>query len=280
MRRLLIGSLICLAGCGQANNLPKDVLVKVNHYSITTEEFNHALDASKSVFKSYPDLSPREIKEKVLDEMIVNQLILEEAQKLGLDKQEAFMREVELYWRQALLKGVIQAKNKEFFDAEPVTDTKLRALYAREGQQLELQSMYFADELKARGMSRAGFDAAFKNPGAGVVRRKDTGWWMSGDFPDAVEEAVWGLDIGDVSYPFYIPGDGWVVMKVVSKEHVDQKPFEETAGALRKRLAGKSAQVKMDLWVGALRSRAKIFKDQSKIDHLEFGKEQGGQSDK
>ena len=87
MRRLLIFCSLFLAGCGQPPSLPKDVVARVNNYMITTGEFKHDLDGSLAVFRNYPDISPALVKEKILDEMIVNQLLLEEAQKLNFDKQ-------------------------------------------------------------------------------------------------------------------------------------------------------------------------------------------------
>ncbi len=260
MQGLLIVCVLFLAGCGQPQALPKDVVAKVNNYMITADEFKRALDTSRAVLRDYPDLAPSLLKEKVLEDMIVNQLLLEEAQKLDFDKQQVFMREVEGYWRQALLKSLIQSKNKEFLEQQPVGDDKLRALYERQGHQLELTIMSFADEATAR---------------EGVAARaisQDTGWWMSGDLPEDVEEAIWGLKVGEVSKPIVTAADGWLVVKVISREKVEQKPFDAMTGALRKRLAAHTTQAMMDRWIGQLRARADIVKDQALIDRVEFGK--------
>lgn len=259
---ILILCVLFFIGCSPSPTLPKNVVAKVNNYMITTDEFRQALNASRAVFKNYPDLTPQAVNEKVLDEMIVNQLLLEEAQKLNFDKQEAFMREVESYWRQALLKALLREKNKEFLAAGNVPDEQLRELYDRQGTQLELDITTLADEAAAQDVAGAGdaFEDRIKTLGTRVLHR-ETGWWQSGDLPMAVEKSIWALETHAVSKPLLMPGEGWMVVRVISKEQRQQRPFDEMAAALRKRLAAQKSQVMMDRWIGELRARAVIVKE-------------------
>ncbi len=280
MRRLLVIAMLLCAGCGQPQALPKDVVARVNNYMITADEFRRALDAAPAGFRNYPGLTPAMVKEKVLDEMIANQLLLEEAQKLNFDKQSEFLAEVEGYWRQALLKAVIQKRNKQIMDAAGITDAKLRELYDRSGVQLELTSVFVADEAAARELSSAGedFEEAVKKLGARLVRQ-DTGWWLSGDLSWGMEDAVWPLKVGGVSRPFFTPEDGWSVVKVMAKEPLPQKPFAEMRGALRKRFTAQAVQGLMDRWIAGLRAKAIVVRDQSAIDRVDLGQTQEGGRD-
>ena len=280
MRGLVVICVLLCAGCGQPQALPKDVVARVNDYMITTDEFRRALDAAPAVFRNYPGLTPAMAREKVLDEMIANQLLLEDAQKLDFDKQPAFLIEVEDYWRQALLKAVIQKRQKQIMDAAGIPDNQLRALYAREGVQLELETVFVADEAAARELSGTGerFEEAVKNFGPRVVRQ-DTGWWMSGDLSWGMEEALWAMKVGAVSQPFFTPEDGWSVIKIVAREPVQQKPFADMASSLRKRYTAQAIEGLMDRWIAGLRAKAVIVKDQAAIDRVDFVKTQEGGRD-
>lgn len=122
MRGFLLFCLIGLAGCGQSQTLPEEVVAKVNDYRITVEDFKRELVSSWPILKNYPNIPPAEMKAKILEAMITNQLLLEEAQKLNADKEPAFRHEVENYWRQALLKTLIQRKNAEFLSGNAAAD--------------------------------------------------------------------------------------------------------------------------------------------------------------
>ena len=99
---------ICLGlafyGCGS----PKDptgeerVVAKINKYNMTIEDFR---DSAKSA---------RGTKEEVLDQLIVRNILIQEAQKENFDKDKAFMKEIQGYWEQALLKLLIKKKTAEF----------------------------------------------------------------------------------------------------------------------------------------------------------------------
>ncbi len=272
MRAILTLCLLCLTGCGQAKTLPKDIVAKVNHYMITTDDFKREITSSWPVLQNYPNIPPSELKAKILDAMITNQLLLEEAQKMNVDKKPAFMREVENYWRQALLKTLLEKKNAEFLSEDPATDAALKALYAREGERLELDMVTLADEATARELSAAGpvFEETIKTLGTKVVSRPGASWWSSGDFSDSVEERIWSLKVPEVSPALFSPGDGWIVAKVIAKEKVDRKPFEQMAGALRRRIARQTLPAKMDRWIGELRARARIVSNQEALDKIKL----------
>ncbi|MFA5142993.1 MAG: hypothetical protein WC522_02330 [Candidatus Omnitrophota bacterium] len=100
--------IICLGvftyGCGAPREPSGDnkVVAKINNYSMTTEDFR---DAARAV---------RGTKAQVLDELITKNVLVQEAQKENFDKDEAFMKEIQGYWEQALLKLLIKKKTAEF----------------------------------------------------------------------------------------------------------------------------------------------------------------------
>jgi hypothetical protein len=271
MRIVLLFCLLCLAGCGRSQTLPWDVVAKVNDYSITVEELKREVANSSAIFKNYPEIPPAELKSKILEEMIANQLLLEEAQKLNVDKDPSFMLEVESHWRQTLLKNLIKKKNAALLVEHKITDVQLRALYARETENLELDMVTLADETSAKELSAASGPAVeetVKKLGAKVVSRIGPSGWSSGDLPEAAEEKLWSLAAGEVSSPLWSPEEGWFVARVLSKEKVTLPPFEVMRGALQKRIVREILPDVTDRWIGELKAKAKIISNKQALDKI------------
>ena len=53
-------------------------------------------------------------KKEILEQLITRNILIQEAQKENFDKDRAFLKEIESYWEQALLKLLIRKKTAEF----------------------------------------------------------------------------------------------------------------------------------------------------------------------
>jgi len=106
----IVLSIFALNSCAR-EELPKEVLATINDYSLYTEDF-------LSEAKLYPP-SHREslTKEQILDNLIQKKLLLLEAQRQGLDKDPAFMKMVERFWEQSLLRSLLEKKSKEILSS-------------------------------------------------------------------------------------------------------------------------------------------------------------------
>jgi peptidyl-prolyl cis-trans isomerase C len=268
--RIVWISLLCLAGCGPAGTPPEKVVAQVNRYTVTADEFRRELQASRRMIRSVPSSDRRGLAAGVLEKVIERQVLLEEAQTLGFDKKPEFMREVEAYWRQALLKALVNRKNEEFLSTTPVTDAEVSAAYAREGVELVLDFVVFADEASARSAASAGdaYEAVLTQLGSKVVLRSKTDGWSAGLFPEALEMALWALEPGALSPALFSPEDGWIVARVLEKKTVPVKPLEEMRDMLRARLATDRVQERMNIWRQELLSKAVIVRDAGVLDGI------------
>jgi len=98
---ILTGFLIC--GCGKARERGNKVIARINNYTMTDEDFRDAMSRTLG-----------STKEAILDELITKNILVQEAQRENFDKDKAFMKEIESYWEQALLKLLIKKKMAEF----------------------------------------------------------------------------------------------------------------------------------------------------------------------
>ena len=86
-------------------------LAKINNYTLTVADFESETQGKLPSGLSGPDLE--KAKESLLDDLITKKLLIQEAQKQNFDKDRAFIKEIEKYWEQALLKLLYRKKSQE-----------------------------------------------------------------------------------------------------------------------------------------------------------------------
>lgn len=111
--------LALFCGCSPAKQ-DKEILAKIDNYSISSEDFMNELNLLSDFERA------GKTKEELLEEIIQKKLLLLEAQKEGLDKEASFMKKIEHFWEQSLLRVIIEKKMKEFSKDIKPTDEKAR----------------------------------------------------------------------------------------------------------------------------------------------------------
>ncbi len=109
--------LVCIASgcCCKPGNDPlykNKVIARINSYELMASDF----EADARLIMTNIPLSGdilENAKEKALNEIIIKKILLQEAQKESFDKDSRFMKEIERYWEQALLKLLINKKIDE-----------------------------------------------------------------------------------------------------------------------------------------------------------------------
>jgi len=119
---LILVSLIFTCGCVQQDS--KGAAIRINEFVMSAAEFQEA-------FKNSSYSAAREDKEKFLEDLINRKLIIQEAQRQGLDKRQEFLREIERFWEKTLLKNIIDRKSKELTGGALVNEDEMRAEYDR-----------------------------------------------------------------------------------------------------------------------------------------------------
>ena len=108
---LLFCVIIFLSGCccqNPSGAKTDDTAVSINNYNITRDEFEKEFKDS-----AYGRTDTPESRKNFLESLIDRKLILQEAQKEGLDKEKNFLKMIEKFWEQSLLKIALDRKTKE-----------------------------------------------------------------------------------------------------------------------------------------------------------------------
>ena len=101
---LIIPFLFC--GCARDPH-PDKTIAKINNYYMSVDDFKADLDTT--FVNERGTLS----NEDVLDLAIKRELLVQEAQRQGLDKHKTFMKTIERYWKQTLIKELLDKKTKD-----------------------------------------------------------------------------------------------------------------------------------------------------------------------
>ena len=108
----LIGALLSVSGCGPrsgSDESPGDSpVVTVNNYTITKDEFESEFKNS-----SFASVDTPESRQNFLNTLVDRKLLLQYAQPEGLDKEQAFLKTIEKFWEQSLLKVALDRKTRE-----------------------------------------------------------------------------------------------------------------------------------------------------------------------
>lgn len=117
---LIFAVLVLSAGCSRCSQT-QEIAVKVNNYEISRAEFEQEFKES-----SFAALDTPQSRKDFLENLVNRILILQDAQKQGLDKDPKFLKMVEKFWAQSLLRLAIEKKSKEFKDSGPAGKTEDR----------------------------------------------------------------------------------------------------------------------------------------------------------
>lgn len=110
-----------LAGHGCAQNEP--AAITIGNIHISAQEFEAAYKTSPYIYQGADG------KKAFLDSYVTKKLILAEAERMNLDKDPAFLNDIQMFWEQGLLKLVLLEKSKEFASQARATDEEIEAFY-------------------------------------------------------------------------------------------------------------------------------------------------------
>jgi hypothetical protein len=104
---ILTGCALCFSpGCGKKSE-SKKIVARVNNYSMSVEDFTDEIEHSPYASEEAGDLDP------LLDLAIRRQVLIQEAQRQVLDRQKDFMKTIERYWEQTLIKELLKKQTRK-----------------------------------------------------------------------------------------------------------------------------------------------------------------------
>lgn len=183
----------------------------------------------------------REDRDAFYESVIVRELLVQEAQKAGIDREESFRRMVQEFFEQSLIKVFMDRKYQEFSIA--LTPEEIDAYQKHLNRRFRLTLLHYSslDEAQQNRNSTAEhLNAAFL------------------DLPVRIRWELLALEPGDKTAPFPIEKE-YIVVELEANEPLapeEQTIFEGTT--LKNKIMEEKQRLMMDRWINALRHNAQV----------------------
>ena len=242
------------------------VVATINDKEITLSEFTERI-------KEYPALAhggqmTEETKKAFLDNLIVRELIFQEALRLGIDKDKETLDFIE-----EMKKRVVVDKffKKEVDQKTQVSDEEIKTFFDKnpdEGKSPDeirashilLKTREEADVVLKKAKQGAKFEDLAKkfstDPG-GKETGGDLGFFSQGMMVPEFDSVAFKLKVGEVS-DIVQSRFGFHIIKLLEKKEGKQKSVEESKPEIEKKLLGQKRKDKFDTLVADLKAKAKI----------------------
>ena len=96
------------SGCGKKGK-ENQVVARINDYVMTVADLEDEIQHSPYAAEAMKDM------EKTLDLAIRKQVLIQDAQRQGLDRKKSFMKTIERYWRQTLIKELLEKETQKIY---------------------------------------------------------------------------------------------------------------------------------------------------------------------
>lgn len=252
-----IWPLLLIAGIAQAqsNSLGNGVIARVNGRPVT----QISLDA---VANQQSEGGSKASEEDILSELINLELLTQEAEKIGLDKEPEIATSLQLQYSQTMANAFLARLSGDI----DVSESDIRAEYDRQTANLAssefmashilVEDEGLAQELIKQLNNGASFETLAKEHSTGPTGANggDLGWFQGNTMVPEFTAGVETLDIGSFTQAPIKTQFGWHVIKLNDKRAAALPDFDSVKDGLRNVIV----REKLNEHITALRSAADI----------------------
>jgi len=240
---------------------PETILASFGEHTITLGEFNKLWNQIPENYKA------QLTKDNVLDQMISEALLIQEAKAKKLEEDEKVAEQIKRTTEQILVQALIQ---KDILDKVQVSDEDVKKYYETnkdkftEKEQIHLFNILVKTEEEAQDILqqlKAGGDfseiAKTKSTGPSASKGGDMGFISKGSTIPEIDKAVFALKIGELTdiiksdYDFHI-------LKETEKKPGSTKTLEEAKDEIIKTLLPEKQKDAFDILLKELKSKVEI----------------------
>ncbi|MFC1620957.1 SurA N-terminal domain-containing protein [Candidatus Omnitrophota bacterium] len=129
-----------LSGCSSLlSEGDKRVVAQVDKYKMNVEDLKYELENIPHDETEW--LNTKKGRMEYIDRLLEKEMLLQEAQRQGLDRKKDFMKSIESHWEQALLRLLLEKKSKEISSLIHVYDNEIEEYYRESGEDLPLSKV-------------------------------------------------------------------------------------------------------------------------------------------
>ncbi len=265
----LVACSLALFACKPASQVePKKdgkVLAEVNGKAITVGDFNAELENLPPYVR--PMAQTPEGKKELLNRMIIRELVLEQAQKDGIDKSKEVAARLEEVKKLVIVEAYVRKKIEGDIK---ISDDEMKKFYDQNkdkfktGDQIRASHILVKSEKEAQDVlaelkKGASFEELAKkySKDASAAKGGDLGWFPKGAMVPAFEKAAFSLKEGEISGVVQTPF-GFHIIKVTGKRPAGVRTFDEVKDQIKAALMPAKQQEALQQLQDNLKKDAKI----------------------
>lgn len=240
---------------------PETILASFGEQTITLGEFNQIWEEVPEDYKLQLD------KSLVLDQMISEKFLIQEAKYMGLEEDNDVLEQIKKITEQILVQVLIE---REILDKIKVNDEEVLEYYEQnkdsftEKEQVYLYNILLETEEEAQDVLeqlKAGGDfseiAIEKSAGPSATQGGDLGYLTRGTIIPEIEEVVFALELEELSE--VIKTDfGFHILKITEKKPETVKALEEVKEDIIDILLPDKQKVAFENLIDELKSKSEI----------------------
>jgi parvulin-like peptidyl-prolyl isomerase len=254
------------------------VLATVNGDAITSEEVNRVLmEGTQGRFDSLPADKQNELKQRVIEGMIAQELVYDDAVKTGILDSKEYKQEyakladrmksqlaAKVWEDQQLATIKVDAKEvKDYYDKNADEFVDKERIHARH---ILVKTQEEADAIikSFRGLSGDKLKNEFiaqaksKSTGPSAAKGGDLGYFPRGQMVPAFNDAVFAMKEGTISSEPVQTQFGYHVIYVEDKKPAKKMSFDEVKNFIENKLKMDKFKAYMEKKMSAMKSKAKI----------------------
>ena len=129
-----------VVGCsGNKTEGDNRVVAHVNNYKMTVEDLKYELRHTPHDKLYF--LETEGGRKRYIDGLLEKEILLQEAQKQNIDKEKNFMKTIENYWEQALLRLLLEREARRVSGSIRVYDNEIEEYYIASGEKKSLSDV-------------------------------------------------------------------------------------------------------------------------------------------
>lgn len=255
---VIFALVLVITGCAKRPD-EKSIVASVNDCKMTLEDFNYEANEVFSVGRMLGEIPIT--KKDVLELLITREVLLQEAVREKLDRDKKFLKAIELYWEQTLLKNLLTKKLDEITDKTVVYDKEIIDYYSKMKDKIRAKIIVFSDERSAKKViadKANALEMCQNDPKKYQVSYIiPSRWYTLGASQSDYETQVFNVPQSKSKSMVNINGKPAVIV-VEEIAPNDIAPIEELKDDIRKKIAAVKEKEAIDKWSEELRKKARI----------------------
>lgn len=272
---LSISSIGLLVGCNKGKN---QVVARVGSTKITEAQIEERIQQLPENIRA--NFEKKENQGVIVDQMINEELLFQEAKRLGYEKHEDYKKQVKEFEnqlrnakKQALINSVLRdnidgkitvndQEVVQFYEQNP---SQFQAYEQRKAQHILVKTKEEAEKILKELKSGKSFDQLAQAYSIDPTAKNggDLGWFKKGDLVPDFERAVFNLSKGDIS-DIVQTQFGYHIIRLTDVRNVPKRTLDQTKEQIQQALYNQKRNASMNELMEKLKKTHKVTKVEDK----------------